>query len=181
MIFFCLIFKLFEMLFRNSHHFSHSSIFIDRRSISYAIYCARETLPVCSRLTINAFCKWSFWNNIIFSILSKRAWILIIISNNFLKSISLWIHSLGSNILLIFIFTHRHRESISTLKTLSNAWLIHLQSSLINRERHIIILNRLSKVRPLIFTCSSCIRRIDMIRVNVQYSREIINSFFNLP
>ena len=127
------------------------------------------------RLTVNWFSKRSFWKLIIVSFCS--AWTLVMIVLFLLQDFSVFEDDRSSHKLFILI-TLRNGESITNI--FSNTRLTYLQTSLINRKRHVIILNSFCKVRSFVFTSSSSISSINMIRIDIQNCCEVINSSLNL-
>jgi len=127
------------------------------------------------RLTVDRLRKRAFWKLIIISFCS--AWTLVMIALFLLQDFSVFEYNRSSHKLFILI-TLRDWESITNI--FSNTRLTYLQTSLIYRKRHVIILYSLCKVRSFVFTSSSSISSIHMIRIDIQNCCEIINRSLNL-
>ena len=127
------------------------------------------------RLTVDRLSKRAFWKLIIISFCS--AWTLVMIALFLLQDFSVFEYNRSSHKLFILI-TLRDWESITNI--FSNTRLTYLQTSLIYRKRHVIILYSLCKVRSFVFTSSSSISSIHMIRIDIQNCCEIINRSLNL-
>ena len=127
------------------------------------------------RLTVDRLRKRAFWKLIIVSFCS--AWTLVMVALFLLQDFSVFEHNRTSHKLFILIAL-RDGESITNI--FSNTRLTYLQTSLIDRKRHIIILNCFCKIRSFVFTRSSSISSIHMIRIDIQNCCEIINRSLNL-
>lgn len=148
---------------------------LGRRSWSNTVYrgMAREWLRV------DWFCERRFWKVFIISFNSIRRLKLLIFG---LQSIPLFKYNCRPHELFLSI-TCRYWQSIPLISLtilFSNTRLVDLKSHLVYRQRHIVVLNSLRKIGPLVFTGASRISGIDVVGIDVEHSGEVINSLFNL-
>lgn len=126
-------------------------------------------------MAINRLCEGSFWKIIIISF--NSVWALEMIGL-LLKNLPIFEDYWSSHKFFLLI-TLRNWQSVTNILS-PNAWLTNFQTPLVYWKRHVIIFNSFSKIWSFVFTSPSCICGIDMIRVYIKHSSEIINSFLNL-